>query len=97
MKTATILEQWKHRQLSLEGKILIVNTLIASLFVYKMTVLPTMPDCYIKEIYALINKFIWNGRKPKITLAQLQKNIDCGGLKLVKFENKDAALKIKLA
>ena len=42
-KIDTIFRSWSKRNLSLEGKINIVNTLVASQFVYKMQVLPKIP------------------------------------------------------
>ena len=42
-KTRDILNVWKLRNLTLLGKIQIVNSLIASLFVYRMNVLPQIP------------------------------------------------------
>ena len=41
-----IMSKWAHRHLSLDGKIEILNTAVASLFVYKMSVLPPLPDGY---------------------------------------------------
>ena len=43
-KVDETLNKWYHRNLSLIGKISVVNTLIASLFVYKMMVLPFIPN-----------------------------------------------------
>ena len=43
-KVRNTLQMWKTRQLTLTGRVLIVNTLIESLFVYKMSVLEIMPD-----------------------------------------------------
>ena len=42
-KVKTVLLSWENRGLSLLGKVLVLNSLIASLFVYKMYVLPRMP------------------------------------------------------
>ena len=93
-KTKATLGQWINRGLSLYGKINIVNTLVASLFVYKMTVLPKMSDETIKKLESEINSFLWNGRKAKIKLRTLQTHPDSGGAKLVNFHAKDASLKI---
>ena len=43
-KIKSILLSWGNRGLSLYGKILIINTLIGSLFVYKMSVLPSISE-----------------------------------------------------
>ena len=42
----------------------------------------------------MITNFIWNGKKAKIPLKQLQLNKECGGLKLVSIEKRDIAIKI---
>ncbi len=60
-----ICDMWKSRDISLLGKVCVVNSLIASLFVYKMSVLPDIPEYLIKDFDQMIRKFIWNGAHPK--------------------------------
>ena len=72
LKAQSILDQWRHRGLSLFGKVTVINTMIASLFVYKMSVLPSITDKYIDKLNAMMNSFLWNNRKPKIKLEILQ-------------------------
>ena len=93
-KIKTILNKWKSRTLSLLGKIMVINTLIGSLFVYKMTVLPSIPERIVKHIEALLINFIWGGNKAKIPLDVLQRDKTEGGLKLLDIRLKDYALKI---
>ena len=88
-----ILNSWGKRSLSLMGKVMIVNSLVASLFVYKMYVLDFLPKLYEKKIDEYIEKFLWNDKRPKITLAILQGNKEEGGLNLTNFSLKDKALK----
>ena len=92
-KAKKILLAWNHRGLSLIGKIQVVNTLISSLFVYKMMVLPTIPKNIIKNMDNLIRHFLWNGKKSKIAYNILQNPKKEGGLNLVNLEKKDQALK----
>ena len=66
------LNAWHNRGLSLIGKVNIVNTLVSSLFVYKIMVLPRIPQTMIKRMNGTINKFLWNDGKPKIALEILQ-------------------------
>ena len=94
-RASSVLNQWRARGLSLLGKILIINTLVSSLFVYKMSVLPPIPEKYVKKLNTLMNQFLWNMRKPKIPIEILQIPKKYGGAGLVNFEMKDAALKIK--
>ena len=93
-KAEGILNAWKKRSLSLEGKIMVINTLVASLFVYPMMVLPTITMTYIRKMESMIRDYLWDGRKAKIALSILQKPKECGGLKLVDFKAKDQALKM---
>ena len=64
-KVQTALSNWKNRDMSLFGKITIVNTLVASLFIHTMTALPNMTDEIISRVDRYISDFIWNRAKPK--------------------------------
>ena len=92
-KARKILFAWQNRSLSLIGKVQVVNTMIASLFVYKMMVLPEIPKNIIKNMDNLIREFLWNGKKSKIAYNILQNTKEEGGLNLVNLRNKDKALK----
>ena len=92
-KVSNILNSWVNRGLSLIGKIQVVNTLIASLFVYKMMVLPMMPKNIVQNVQNQIRNFIWNGKKSKIALNILQLPKVEGGLNLVDLVKKETALK----
>ena len=92
-KTQNILNSWQHRGLSLLGKIQVVNTLVASLFVYKMMVLPRIPKNIVKSVDNEIRNYIWDGKKSKISYSVLQNPKSEGGLNLVNLNLKDKALK----
>ena len=93
-QTDTILAGWENRNLSLMGKITVVNTLIGSLFVYKMSVLPNVSTTYIKKMEQKIVDYLWGRKRPKIPLRVLKMNKKDGGLRLVDLEHKQASLKI---
>ena len=90
-KMESVANMWYNRSLTLLGKILLINTLMSSLFVYKMSVLPLMSKTQLNNIDTIINKFIWKGRKPKIPTKQLQNSIDTGGVKLANFQKRHIA------
>ena len=87
------LNRWYNRSLSLYGKINVINTLCASVFVYKMSCLPMLPPRYVKQINTMMEKYIWNGHRPKISLQTLQAETIDGGAQLVDFHRRDVALK----
>ena len=93
-KVVEILRPWKKRNLSLHGKTLVINTLVASLFVYKMSVLPSMPNHMIKKLHKIVANFIWESKKAKIALKDLQALKSNGGIALVDFKIKDDSLKV---
>ena len=49
-KMGSIINLWFNRDLTLMGKILLINTLMASLFIYKMAVLPIFTSKQLKHI-----------------------------------------------
>ena len=72
---------WSQRNLSLKGKVTIINTLIISLFVYPISILPT-PPAVLEEIDTSIFKFLWGNKPPKIAKNVIQNEIHTGGLKM---------------
>ena len=92
-KTKATLKAWYNRGLSLIGKIQVVNTLVASLYVYKMMVLPSIPRKLLQCIDNIIRDFLWDGKKAKIAYHILQNPKKEGGLNLVNLRHKEIALK----
>ena len=93
-KSESILKLWQHRNLSLIRKVEIIYSLVASLFVYRMYVLPQISLQSLNKIKTMCENFLWNGRRPKIPTKRLQNRKDQGGLGLTNFELKDASLKV---
>ena len=56
---ANILRMWSQRDLSLKGKICVINSLIMSLFIYPATILG-IDDTTLNEIDTKISAFLWN-------------------------------------
>ena len=92
-KAKATLNNWQNRDLSLLGKVQVINTLISSLFVYKMMVLPLLPQNIIKNMDNVVRNFLWNGKKSKIAYRVLQNSKNQGGLNLMDLKRKDISLK----
>ena len=95
LRVDNVCNDWGNRTLTLVGKVLVVNTLISSLFVYKMSVMMNLSVAEIQVVETKIRKFIWGGKKDKIPIKILQLCHKDGGLKLVNLRHKQNALKIK--
>lgn len=95
-KAEQICTIWKNRSLSLIGKVTVLNTLVGSLFVYKMAVLQSISQDEIKKFEKTVNDFLWGtDKRPKIALRTLQNTKEYGGLKVIDIAAKDKALKIQ--
>ena len=93
-RAEAILDGWYVRRLSLIGKVMVINTLVASLFVYGMSVLPWMSSAHISRFECIIKRFLWGNKCAKIPLTVLQSNLAEGGLKLVDIKLKQQSLRL---
>ena len=66
IKVENVLQLWIHRGLLRTGKILVVNSLVASLFVYKMSVLPNIPRKHTDKFYEIVRNFLWKLDTPRL-------------------------------
>ena len=91
-KAANRLATWGNKDLTLMGRVLVVNTLIESMFVYRFTVTPLIQEGYFQQIQDIIWKFIWKNKRAKINFDTLSASKDQGGLRLVDLKAKHKAL-----
>ena len=94
-KLNNVANDWQNRQLTLMGKVIIVNTLLCSLFIYRMSVLPMMSNVQLKRMEQIINNFLWNGKHAKIPHKVLCSKKSDGGLGLTDLNVRQAAMKIQ--
>lgn len=76
-----ICDSWIHRDLSIKGKISVVNSLLISLVQYVASN-SELPNQVLYELKKIIVHFVWNGRKPKIAYDTLIQEVSLGGLRL---------------
>ena len=62
-KMNSVIENWYYRSLTLIGRTLIVNTLMGSLFVYKLQVHEDPSPTVLKIVKKSILNFLWKGKK----------------------------------
>ena len=92
-KMKSVMNTWILRTLTLMGKVQVINTLMASLFVYKMMVHPNLTKEQLMKIMGIIKIFVWGEKRAKIKMEMLYNPKEYGGLKLVNFVHKQTALK----
>ena len=94
-KVENVLHCWQMRSLSICGKIQVLNSLVASLFVYKLSVFPCFGQSMVKRLDKLFNSFIWDNKRPKVKLETLAAPRDNRRLGLVNMKVKDQSLKLQ--
>jgi len=77
----TMLSLWTKRNLSLKGKITVINSLIISLFTYPTSILG-IDTLSLNEIDKAIFEFLWSHKKAKIAKSVIIRKIEDGGLQM---------------
>ena len=90
-----VIQSWKHRKLSLLGKIAVINSLMTSQFMYKFMVLPDPDRIFLNFYKRIIVDFLWENKTPLVRYDKLVQSHQQGGLKLPDLEAKNLALKTK--
>ena len=88
------LNSYKKRNLSILGKVTVLKTIIVPRLIYLLKVLPSPSLEFFVEMENCFKTFIWDEKKPKIIMAQLEKDIEQGGLRLPNLCMLDKALKL---
>ena len=80
-KIRTDVERWSSLFLSMWGKANIIKMNCAPRLNYLLQALPVkIPLHYFKQFDQICNKFLWNNKRPRMSLKKLQRPVDRGGL-----------------
>ena len=90
-KMQKLLDSWRVRHLTIQGKIVVIKTLAIPKLVYTASLLP-IPNGFVKHVNKILYKFIWS-KNEKIKRNVLINSYDKGGLKMIDFETHTLALK----
>jgi hypothetical protein len=88
----TLTKIWSTRNLSLKGKLTIINTLLIPKIIYPSTILNTPKEAFTRAENFLSN-FLWNWKSPKIKKDVIIRKIKEGGIKVPCIECKINAWK----
>ena len=90
-----VLNSWRPRNLTIKGKVLVVNTLIISKVIYTLN-LSNIPLWVVHELKKAITDFIWNGKSHRIRYSVLINPVCFGGLRLIDLQRMKCALRCKI-
>ena len=92
-KIETLLNMWRQRSLTLEGKIVIFKTLAISKLVH-CAYLSSVPKFIIERLEKIQSEFLWDGKKSKINSKTLCNKYIGGGLQKVDIQSKVDSLQL---
>ena len=93
-KMQNIVKLWSRRNLTIYGRVVIVNTFLISQLVYLMSILPTPNNSFMKDVERSLFKFLWCGKPEKIKRAVLKNSKANGGIYAPDVKIKDQSLKL---
>ena len=89
-------QRWKHRDLTLQGKKMLINSYIMSSISYLVDIYTCdIPTKFINETKNLIRDFLWSGKTWRIAQKSLALRKIHGGLELQNIENFILCKKVK--
>lgn len=91
----SVLNFWKMRELTLRGKVLVLNALMLPKMWYVLGVTP-MPRWISKRIKAVVLKFLWDSKPSKIAYETIIGDVKDGGLGLQDPELKKKSFRVKI-
>ena len=92
-KVDDIIGAWHNHNLTLVGKITVINSLINSLFIHKFMAIPSPPSDFFKAYERKVKNFLWGEKPHKVAYVKLIQKFEKLGLQLIDLEEKDTALK----
>ena len=98
-KCEQIIRSWSLRNIDIQGKIILVKSLLASQFIYLMQAL-ICPDCILDQLNTMFFKFIWSKGKASKVLEKVKRkimvtNFDKGGLNMVNMKHLQRSMTLK--
>ena len=93
-KIKSCLSVWKMRNLTYQGKVLIIKSFIISKILYEMET-RGIPQKYIDLIEAIIKQFVWDNKQPLVCKSTIQLSKEEGGLSVPNINTLYKATNVK--
>ena len=94
-KAKNLCYSWRYRDLSLIGKAVVLSSLVVSLFVYKLAVLPMLSKRRLTELNEILVSFVYRGKRSSIAWPIISGLKINGGLGVPDIMCKEKALKVQ--
>ena len=92
-KLQTNLDMWRSRDLTLFGKVLIIQSLGLSQLIYTASIL-NVPEEVARPVKTKLFRFLWKNKRDKIKRTGLYQDLERGGIRLIDIDTMFKALKL---
>ena len=96
-KIEKTIHAWKRHNLSLKGRVLVLNSLVMSKIWHTAQVIPLPEQETLSKLNSTLQDYLWDNKKTKINRKQLQQTTKDGGLNLTDIQTKFDALQARWA
>ena len=93
-KMQRLLDNWRKRNLTLSGRVMIVKTLALSQVIH-LLMFNQVPPSVITRLNAMFFKFLWKSKVERVRRCDVVKNYICGGLKMIDVEKKVHSFRLR--
>ena len=88
------IRKWMFRNISYEGKVTVIKSLLISKISYLFMSIPNPSQSVVSELNKIMYNFLWHGKREKVGRNSLIKDKEEGGLGMIDLESYIRALKI---
>ena len=89
-----VIKTWQRRHLTFYGKICVIKSLLLSKLTHLFSALPNPPPEFMQALNNILFKFVWNGKRDKISRRSLVQPVTLGGAGMVDIHLYLKSLKI---
>ena len=93
-KIQRIVDNWRKRNLTIVGRVLIIKTLLISQIVHLIMFCP-VPNYVVKKLENIIYHFLWNSKVDKIKRAKIVKDYEDGGIRMINIQTLIQSFRLK--
>ena len=85
-KIQRLVDNWRKRNLTIIGRVLIIKTLPISQIVH-LIMFCSVPKYVVSKLEKIIYQFLWNSKVDKVKRNVITKGYDDGGIRMINIQN----------
>jgi ribonuclease HI len=88
------MNMWSRARLTIQGKRLIVQMIVGGMSQFR-TAVQGMPEGVVKELTSIIREFVWDGKRPLLSMEYIQLPQEEGGMGILDLDTRNEAIDVE--